>query len=58
LDAGEFLDVMTVDPADLLQWCMQGLVTDAKTLAGALWWQNTQGPSASWPLVWQAGGAA
>jgi ADP-ribose pyrophosphatase len=58
LDAGEFLDVMTVDPNDLLQWCMQGLVTDAKTLAGALWWQNTQGPSAAWPLVWQAGGAA
>lgn len=58
LDAGEFLDVITVDPEDLLHWCMQGLVTDAKTLAGALWWQNTQGPSAAWPLLWQAGESA
>ena len=58
LDAGEFLDVITVNPEDLMQWCMNGLVTDAKTLAGALWLQNTQGPFATWPLVWQAGGAA
>lgn len=53
LDAGEFLDVITVAPDSLMQWCMQGQVTDAKTLAGALWWQNTHGPLAAWPLVWQ-----
>ncbi len=53
LDAGEFLDVISVNPEDLMQWCMNGQVTDAKTLAGALWWQNTHGPSATWPLVWQ-----
>lgn len=61
LDAGEFLDVITVSPEDLMQWCMNGLVTDAKTLAGALWLQNTHGPSAAlatWPLVWQAGPTA
>jgi ADP-ribose pyrophosphatase len=51
LDAGEFLEVFTASPEELLQWCMQGRVTDAKTLAGALWLQNTlQG---AWPLTWQ-----
>ena len=58
LDAGEFLDVITVSPEDLMQWCMNGGVTDAKTLAGALWLQNTHGPTASWPLVWQAAGVS
>ena len=61
LDAGEFLEVITVSPEELIQWCMNGLVTDAKTLAGALWLQNTHGPSAAlaaWPLVWQAGRTA
>lgn len=53
LDAGEFLDVMTVSPQELLHWCMTGQVTDAKTLSGALWLQNTLGQNATWPLVWQ-----
>jgi len=57
LDAGEFLDVITVSPEELMQWCMNGQVTDAKTLAGTLWLQNTQGPAAPWPLVWQGGTA-
>lgn len=52
LDEGEFLDVLSATPQELLQWCQQGLVTDAKTLAGALWVQNVlQG---NWPLDWQA----
>jgi ADP-ribose pyrophosphatase len=51
LDAGEFLDVFTATPAELLLWCMQGQVTDAKTLAGALWLQNVL--SGSWALNWQ-----
>lgn len=52
LDEGEFLDVFTATPAEFLQWCQQGLVTDAKTLAGALWVQNVlQG---TWPLEWAA----
>jgi len=58
LDAGEFLDVITVSPEDLMLWCKSGEVTDAKTLAGALWWQNTQGPRATWPLVWQTAGVS
>ena len=52
LDQGEFLDVLVATPAELLQWCCDGKVTDAKTLAGALWLQNTL--SGAWPLRWQA----
>lgn len=51
LDAGEFLDVFTATPAELLQWCRDGSVTDAKTLTGALWLQNVL--SGVWPLHWQ-----
>lgn len=52
LDAGEFLEVFTATPADLMQWCRDGLVTDAKTLTGMLWLQNVL--SGGWPLTWQA----
>lgn len=50
LDAGEFLEVITATPAELLQWCRDGTVTDAKTLAGALWLQNVL--SGAWTLNW------
>ena len=40
LDEGEFLEVFTATPAELLAWCRDGRVTDAKTLSGALWLQN------------------
>ena len=52
LDSGEFLEVFSASPEELLQWCMQGKVTDAKTLVGALWLQNTL--SGSWSLDWQS----
>jgi ADP-ribose pyrophosphatase len=52
LDAGEFLDVMTVTPDELLQWCRDGRVTDAKTLTGVLWLQNFL--SGAWTLDWQS----
>jgi ADP-ribose pyrophosphatase len=52
LDAGEFLDVFTAMPAELLAWCASGEVTDAKTLTGALWLQNVL--SGAWALDWQA----
>ncbi|MBT9508407.1 NUDIX hydrolase [Rhodoferax sp.] len=52
LDAGEFLDVITATPAELLQWCRDGRVTDAKTLTAALWLQNVL--SGAWQLQWQA----
>lgn len=50
LDAGEFLEVFTATPEELLQWCLQGKVTDAKTLAGALWLQNVL--AGQWTLDW------
>ena len=52
LDAGEFVEVITATPAELLQWCRDGTVTDAKTLAGALWVQNML--SGAWALDWRA----
>lgn len=51
LDEGEFLDVFTATPEDLLSACRTGEVTDAKTLTGALWLQNVL--RGDWPLVWQ-----
>ncbi|MEO8855841.1 MAG: NUDIX hydrolase [Burkholderiaceae bacterium] len=54
LDAGEFVEVITATPAQLLQWCADGTVTDAKTLAGALWVQNFL--SGAWKLDWRRPG--
>lgn len=51
LDTGEFLDVFTASPAELLAWCGNGQVTDAKTLTGVLWLQNVL--SGAWALDWQ-----
>ena len=50
LDAGEFLDVFTATPAQLLDGCRSGQITDAKTLTAALWIQNVL--SGSWSLDW------
>lgn len=55
LDAGEFLDVFTATPAELLAWCANGRVTDAKTLTGVLWLQNVL--SGAWALHWQPAGS-
>ena len=52
LDAGEFVEVISATPAELSQWCRDGTVTDAKTLAGALWLQNLL--SGAWTLNWRA----
>ena len=52
LDEGEHLDVITATPAELLDWCRDGRVTDAKTLTGVLWLQNVL--SGAWPLQWRA----
>ena len=50
LDQGEFLDVFSATADELLQWCRDGRVTDAKTLTGALWLQNVR--SGAWSLDW------
>jgi ADP-ribose pyrophosphatase len=52
LDQGEFLEVFSATPDQLLQWCCEGTVTDAKTLAAALWLQNVL--AGRWELTWQA----
>lgn len=52
LDSGEFLDVITATPSELLQWCADGRVTDAKTLTGTLWLQNVL--NGAWSLDWQS----
>jgi ADP-ribose pyrophosphatase len=50
LDAGEFLDVFSASADELLQWCRDGRVTDAKTLTGMLWLQNLR--AGAWTLDW------
>ena len=51
LDEGEFLEVFSAMPDEILQWCSEGLVTDGKTLAATLWLQNVL--SGRWTLDWQ-----
>lgn len=51
-DEGEFLDVITASPEELMAACRDGRVTDAKTLSCMVWLQNTL--SGSWPLNWEA----
>lgn len=55
LDAGEFLDVFTATADELLRWCADGTVTDAKTLAGVLWLQNVR--TGLCELTWHAAAA-
>ena len=50
LDEGEFLEIFTATPKELLAWCRDGQVTDSKTLTGALWLQNVL--SGEWSLNW------
>lgn len=50
LDPGEFLDVVTATPAEVLQACLSGAIIDGKSLAGALWLQNVL--SGAWSLDW------
>ena len=52
LDAGEFLDVFTAPAQQLLDWCADGTVTDAKTLACALHLANHLSGTRS--MAWQA----
>ena len=52
LDTGEFLEVFSATPDELMKWCASGQVTDAKTLTGILWLANML--SGAWTLEWQA----
>jgi ADP-ribose pyrophosphatase len=51
LDEGEFLDVFTATPEEVLTWCRDGTLTDAKSQTCALWLQNVL--SGAWVLDWQ-----
>ena len=51
LDQGEFIEVFTATPTELLQWCCDGTVTDGKTLAASLWLQNLL--AGAWTLDWR-----
>lgn len=50
LDCGEFLDVFTATADELIAWCLDGRVTDAKTIAAAMWLQGYQ--TGAWTPVW------
>jgi ADP-ribose pyrophosphatase len=52
LDEGEFIEVFTAAFDELLTWCRDGTVTDAKTLTAVLWLQNTM--SGAWKLDWRS----
>jgi ADP-ribose pyrophosphatase len=52
LDEGEFLDVFTAPATQLLSWCADGTVTDAKTMACAVHLANHL--SGQRPMAWQS----
>jgi ADP-ribose pyrophosphatase len=52
LDEGEFLEVITATPQQVMDWCRDGAITDSKTLVGALWLQNVL--AGTWKLDWSA----
>jgi ADP-ribose pyrophosphatase len=52
LDHGEFVEVCAATPEQLLAWCRDGSVSDAKTLTCTLWLQNVL--SGAWALDWKA----
>jgi ADP-ribose pyrophosphatase len=51
LDEGEFLEVFTATPQQVIDWCRDGVITDAKSLIGTLWLQNIL--SDTWKLDWR-----
>lgn len=56
LDHGEFLEVITATPQQLLDWVRDGAVTDGKTLSCLVWLQNVL--SGQWVLDWKAQSSA
>ena len=51
LDEGEFLEVFTATPQQVIDWCRDGAITDSKTLVGAWWLQNVL--AGTWQLDWK-----
>lgn len=50
LDRGEFLEVFTATAEEVVAWCLQGRITDAKTVAAALWLQSYM--AGNWTPAW------
>jgi len=46
LDHNEFLEVIAVKPAQILEWVRDGAITDVKTVIGAFWLEKLQ--SGAW----------
>ncbi|MCM0044911.1 MAG: NUDIX hydrolase [Burkholderiaceae bacterium] len=42
LDEGEFLEVFSLPPTELMEWVRLGKITDVKTLIGAFWLDKLQ----------------
>lgn len=42
LDEGEFLEVFSLPPSELMEWVRWGKITDVKTLIGAFWLDKLQ----------------
>ena len=40
LDAGEVLDIIKVSFSEVLEQCLNGEITDVKTIVGAFWLEN------------------
>ncbi|MFM8610697.1 MAG: NUDIX domain-containing protein [Burkholderiaceae bacterium] len=51
LDEGEFLEVFSATPDELLAWVRSGELTDAKTLSCLPWLGNVR--SGAWDLPWR-----
>jgi ADP-ribose pyrophosphatase len=51
LDEGEFIEVFTATPQEVIDGCRDGTITDSKTLIGAMWLQNVL--SGAWNLDWK-----
>ena len=52
LDSGEFLEVFDAPAVDLITACLEGQVTDAKTVAAALWLQHYM--AGTWSPAWHS----
>jgi len=48
LDDGEFLEVFTATPAELIEWVRAGKISDVKTVVGTFWLEKVL--SGAWPL--------
>ena len=55
LDQGEFIDVFTASIDEFTGWCLDGRITDGKSLVAAFWLQNWL--SGARELSWRSEGA-